>query len=134
MKKVVLTMREEERYRVIKAVVNGKTSIQRAAVRLKRSERTIYRLIQLYKHQGKDGFIHGNAGREPANKRNAQLERQIIHLYTNKYAGFNIAHFYEFLTTDEQITISESSLRLLFRKKQILSPKAHKATKRRVKR
>ena len=37
MKKVVLTMREEERYRVIKAVVNGKTSIQRAAVRLKRS-------------------------------------------------------------------------------------------------
>ena len=134
MKKVVLTMREEERYRVIKAVVNGKISIQRAAVRLKRSERTIYRLIQLYKHQGKDGFIHGNAGREPANKRNAQLERQIIHLYTNKYAGFNIAHFHEFLTTDEQITISESSLRLLFRKKQILSPKAHKATKRRVKR
>ena len=48
MKKVVLTMREEERYRVIKAVVNGKISIQRAAVRLKRSERTIYRLIQLY--------------------------------------------------------------------------------------
>ncbi|MGX5816538.1 ISNCY family transposase, partial [Lacticaseibacillus rhamnosus] len=42
--------------------------------------------------------------------------------------------FHEFLTTDEQITISESSLRLLFRKKQILSPKAHKATKRRVKR
>ncbi|QVI38055.1 ISNCY family transposase [Lacticaseibacillus casei] len=134
MKKVVLTMKEEERYRVIKAVVNGKTPVQRAAVKLKRSERTIYRLIKLYKQQGKDGFIHGNAGREPANKRNAQLERQIIRLYTNKYAGFNIAHFHEFLTTAEQIAISESSLRLLFRRHHILSPKAHKATKRRIKR
>lgn len=75
MENVALIMREEERYRVIKPVSNGKASVHRAAVKLKRSERTNYRLIQLYKQQVKTDFIHGNAGREPVDKRSAQLER-----------------------------------------------------------
>ncbi len=132
MTKVVLPMKEE-RYRVIKAVVNGGTSVQPTAIKLNRSEQIFYRLSQRYKQQGKDGFIHGNTCREPANKRNAQLERRIIHLYTNKYADFNIAHFHKFLTTDEQIAISEPSLRLLFRHQHIVSPNAHKSTKRELK-
>lgn len=132
MKKVDLTMKELERYRVIKAVANNKTSVKRAAVKLKRSERTIYRMIKVYREQGKEGFIHGNAGRAPANKRPDAENRRIIHLYETKYEDFNFSHYLEFLNEEECIPISESSLRQLLRQHLILAPKAWKTTKHKV--
>ena len=133
MKKVELTMNELERYRVIKNVVSGKTTKQRAEVVLNLSRRQINRLIIRYKEKGKAGFVHGNVGRSPVNKLSEHDRQQIIHLYTTKYAGFNFNHFREFLAELEGIHISETTLRKLFRTSLVLSPKAHRHTKRMVK-
>lgn len=130
MKKVSLTVKEEKRYRIIKNVVNGKTTKRRAEVELGVTRRTIDRLILCYKNDGKDGFIHGNAGRSPINKLSKETEHRIIQLYTNKYEGFNFNHFREFLNELEGINISESTLRNVFKTNLVLSPKAHKQTRR----
>lgn len=132
MKKVWLTEAEAMKYRTIRNVVQGKSTKQRACITLDLSRRQINRLINVYLQQGKAGFVHGNAGREPANKLSATTAKKIIRLYTTKYEGFNIQHFHEFLVRDEQTPISLTSLRRLLRDNLVLSPKAHRTTKRQV--
>jgi len=60
MKKVHLTMLEENKYLVIKRLVERGGNKLNAAVKLNCTERTINRLIRKYKLEGKSAFIHKN--------------------------------------------------------------------------
>ncbi|WP_407895679.1 ISNCY family transposase [Lacticaseibacillus sp. N501-2] len=132
MKEVVLTMKEDQKYKVIKNVAEHRSSRARACLTLNLSDRQVRRLTTQYAQSGKSAFRHGNAGKTPANKISVHTKNQIVKLYTTKYEGFNIKHFHEFLIEREKIQISESSVRRILRERHCLSPKAHRATKRAV--
>ena len=61
MRKVELRMNEQEKYDVIKELVDHNGNKNRASEKLGISKRQIDRLIIIYKEKGKAGFVHGNS-------------------------------------------------------------------------
>ena len=130
MKEVKLRMNEQEKYEVIKELVDHNGNKNRASQKLGLSRRQIDRLIIIYKEKGKSGFIHGNRSKKPVNTLDKSISEDIILLYKNKYYDFNFSHFKEFLKKDENIDVSYDFIYKNLTKAGILSPKARKKTKR----
>ena len=65
MRKVDLRMKEQQKYDVIKDLVDHNGNKNRASKKLGLSRRQIDRLINIYKEKGKSGFVHGNRSRKP---------------------------------------------------------------------
>ena len=133
MRKVVLKMKEQEKYEVIKELVEHNGNKNRASEKLGISRRQIDRLIIIYKEKGKSGFVHGNRSRKPVNSIDKSISEDIILLYKNKYQNFNFRHFMEYLEEEENIKVSYNFFDKNLTKEGILSPKARKRTKREFK-
>lgn len=133
MRKVELNMREEFRYVVIKKLVETKGNKNSAALKLGCTRRTINRMVRGYIKEGRAFFQHGNKGRTPVNAIEPVIVNEILTLYDNKYYDANFTHLAELLEEQEGIKVSKSFLRELFLKKGILSPKATRKLKKRVK-
>jgi transposase len=130
MKEVKLRMNEQEKYEVIKELVDHNGNKNRASKKLGISRRQIDRLIIKYKENGKSAFIHGNRSKKPVNALDNSISEDIILLYKTKYYDFNFSHFKEFLKKDENIDVSYDFIYKNLTKAGILSPKARKKTKR----
>ena len=89
MRKVELRMNEQEKYDVIKNLVEKSGNKNRAAKKLGITRRQIDRLILTYKEKGKEGFIHGNRNKKPTNTIPDQISNDIVLLYENKYNIIN---------------------------------------------
>lgn len=126
-------MNEQEKYEVIKELVDHKGNKNRAAIKLGISKRQLNRLIIKYKENGKSGFIHGNRGRSPQKTLDKSISDDIILLYKNKYQDFNFCHFKDYLEQDENIHVSYTFIYSVLKKEGILSPKARKLTKKEAK-
>ena len=133
MRKVELRMNEQEKYEVIKELVDHNGNKNRASKKLGISRRQIDRLIIKYKENGKSAFIHGNRSKKPVNALDNSISEDIILLYKTKYYDFNFSHFKEFLKKDENIDVSYDFIYKNLTKAGILSPKARKKTKRQFK-
>ncbi len=133
MKKIILRPMEENKYKVIKELVDHNGNKHRAALKLNCSNRTINRLIIRYKFEGKKAFIHKNRNRLPINAFPLNLKNKIIKLYIDEYQDANIIHFCEIVKQDLDITISDSTIRKWLLDYNIISPKAHRKTKKRLK-
>ena len=129
-RKVDLTMNEQKKYEVIKNLLDSDGNKNRAACLLGCSRRTIDRLINSYRLYGKAAFSHGNKGRSPSFALSHAQKKAIVLLYVNKYFDCNISHFTELLARDENIHISQTTARSILLAADILSPKAHKRTKK----
>mgnify|MGYP001035875080 CR=1 FL=1 len=132
MRKVVLTMTEQQKYKTIKKLVETNGNKNRAAIELGCSRRHVNRLVKGYKEQGKAFFSHGNRGRKPVNAISEEVKDKILTLYDNKYHGANFTHYAEMLRESEGIVVSKSFLRELFLKEGIPSPMAMRKTRRRL--
>jgi transposase len=130
MRKVELRMNEQEKYDVIKELVDHNGNKNRAAKKLGISRRQIDRLIIKYKEKGKSGFVHGNRGHVPSKTLDKSISEDIILLYKNKYYDFNFSHFKKFLEKKENISVSYKFIYNVLTKEGMLSPKARKKTKR----
>lgn len=130
MKEDELRMNEQEKYEVIKYLVDHDGNKNRACKILGISKRQINRLIIKYKEKGQSAFIHGNRARKPVNTLDKSISENIILLYKNKYQDWNFNHFKEFLENDENIKVSYDFIYKTLTKEGILSPKARKKTKR----
>ena len=97
MKEVKLRMNEEEKYEVIKELVDHNGNKNRASKKLGISRRQIDRLIIKYKENGKSAFIHGNRSKKPVNALDNSISEDIILLYKNKYQDWNFNHLKESL-------------------------------------
>ena len=130
MRKEELRMNEQEKYEVIKELVDHNGNKNRASKKLGISRRQVDRLIIKYKEKGKAGFVHGNRNHKPINALNNSISEDIILLYKNKYQDWNYNHFKEFLKKDENIDVSYDFIYKTLTKAGFLSPKARKKTKR----
>ena len=130
MRKVDLRMNEEQKYNVIKSLVDSNGNKLRASIQLKCSLRTIYRLITKYKEQGKAAFVHGNRDRKPATTYTEDFKEKIRSLYIDTYFDCNIQHFSELIEMNHHYKISQRTLLNWLKEIDILSPKARRFTKR----
>ncbi len=133
MRKVVLTLKEQEKYETIKKLVETNGNKKRAAIKLKITERQINRLIAGYKEFGKNFFVHGNRGRKPANALSKEEKDQIEDLYNTKYFDCTYTQFTEFLADRENIYLSVAEVGQILRERYILSPKTHRVTRKNIK-
>lgn len=132
-RKVNLNMKEEEKYLVIKKLVETNGNKKRAALTIGCTVRHINRLIKGYKEIGKAFFVHGNKGRKPAHSLSKNTKELILDLYRTKYYDANLTHCVELLSKFEGINVSASTVRSILLDEFILSPKANRSTKKRVK-
>ena len=132
-RKVVLKMNEENKYLIIKKLVETNGNKKRAAVKLGCTLRTVNRLILKYKNEGRSGFVHGNRGRIPSVAIPLDLKNKIIRLYIDEYADSNFTQFCEIVQEDLNISISDTTLNKWLREEHIISPKARKKTKKLLK-
>lgn len=130
MRKVELTMTETYKYEVIKKLVDSQGNKNNAALKLGCTRRTINRMIQGYKAQGKAYFQHGNRGRQSTHAIPSEVRRLIIDLYLTKYHGANFTHFAELLCKAEGIVASKTTVRTILMEEKILSPMATRAVKK----
>lgn len=133
MRKVELSMNEQTKYEKIKHLVDHNGNKKRTALLLNCSVRHVNRLIKLYKTQGKAGFIHGNRGKSPAIAFDPAVKEKIISLYIDSYGDTNFTHFAEIVKEDFGFSISQTTLNQWLRQEYVLSPKAHKKTKKLMK-
>jgi len=132
MKRIELRMNEQEKYEVIKALVEHDGNKNAAAVKLGCTVRTIYRLIQRYKEQGKAGFVHGNRGRKPAHTFPETMVTDIVTIYKNKYQDATFSYACELLAEHDGISISPSALTKIMYENYITSPRTTKAVRKRI--
>ena len=76
--------------------------------------------------------MHGNRSKKPAKTLDKSISDSIILLYRTKYQDFNFNHFYDYLVEEENIDVSYTFVYTTLMKNGIRSPKARKATKRRL--
>lgn len=133
MRKVILTMEESTKYSVIKKLVETKGNKKRAAIALNCTRRHINRMIAGYQKEGKEYFVHGNTGKKPIHTIDDKIKQDILDLYRIRYYGANFTHYTELLADHEKIKVSESYVRNVLMNELILSPKARRATKKKVK-
>ena len=127
-------MDEQRKYEVIKGLVDHPDTANkdRAALILGCTKRHINRMIQGYIKDGKAFFIHGNRGKKPATAIHPDIRSQVLDLYRTKYYEANFEHYTELLKKHEGISISSSSVMSILESEYILSPKATKAKRRRI--
>ena len=126
-------MNEQKKYEVIKSLAEHEhPNKQRAALKLGCSVRHINRMLKGYREQGKQYFVHGNRGRKPSTTISDDTRSLIVNLYRTKYYDANFEHFTELLKTYENIHISPSSVSTFLEAEYILSPKATRAKKKRM--
>ena len=133
MRKVNLNMTEQDKYETIKKLVETKGNKKRAAMKLGCSERHINRMIKGYQDKGKEFFVHGNRGRKPKHALDKDVKSTIFDLYNTKYYDANFEHYSELLCKYEGIEVSPSTVRSILMEENILSPMAHRSTKKRLK-
>lgn len=130
MRKVELSMNEEQKYLIIKKLLDTNGNKKRAAIKIGCSGRHINRMIQGYIAYGKEFFVHGNKGRTPVHAFDQNLKNKIILLYKTKYQDSNIKHFSELLLIHEQIKAAPNTINKILKENFMLSPKARKITKK----
>ncbi len=127
-----LNDKETKTYEIIKKVINGELTRKEAMFELNKSRQQIYRLINIYYSKGKAGFIHGNRGNVPYNKKDTSIIEELEQLYLDEYYDYNFEAFYDELTETkkykDKYNISYSSLYMHFLNDDIISPIAHKET------
>jgi transposase len=126
-------MTEESKYEIIKKLSETNGNKNAAALRIGCTLRHVNRMIDGYRTQGKGFFLHGNKGRKPIHATPNDIKCLIIDLYQTKYYGANFTHYSELLATHEGISISPSAITTILMEQHILSPKARRVTKKRIK-
>ena len=110
----------------IKRILNNEIKVKEAIVILNQSRRNINRLINKYKEQGEQGFIHKNKGKLNKNKTSKKIIEELEDLYLTEYFDYNIVAFYEEI--ENKYDVSYDVILKAFKNDDIISPIAHKET------
>ena len=118
---------ERKKYEIIDKIINGLMTRKEASIELDLSLRQIDKLKKVYLAKGKNGFIHGNRGKENPNKKDDSLIKTLEELYLEEHYDFNFVHFYEEHVFGKY-DISYDAMLKRFTEDDIISPLAHKKT------
>lgn len=125
-------MNEEQKYQVIKELIEHGGNKPRAALKLGVTVRTVNRYIAAYKIKGKAAFVHGNKHRPSANTLPKEVGDLVVSLYREKYDGFNFAQYKDLLSKCENINVSYATVYRLLNANNIHSPHIRRATQKKL--
>ncbi len=129
---ITLTMKEQQRYEIIKESLKGRIKVKDASLILGLCIRQIYRLREKVKKEGIRGIIHRLRRKVSHRKMPEELEEKIKQLYREKYFGFNLSHFTEYLNEEEDIVISREKVRQILRQGNLYPKKPKKQPRHRI--
>ncbi len=127
-------MRDHTRYAVIRSSLEGRTQVSAAASVLGMSERQVYRLRARVRQEGIKGVVHRLRGSRSHRRLSESTWDEVVRLYEDKYKGFNMSHFTEYLNEDEGIGISREMVRRILRVSGVYDRKARRRPKHRQRR
>ena len=114
-----LTMKEVNRLKVIQECMDGRIRVEEAAQILKRTPRSVYRMLAKVREKGPEGILHGNRDRVSPKRIRDNVRKRLVKLALEKYRDINDTHFCEILSRNEGITIGRETLRGILRREQI---------------
>lgn len=121
-----LTKNEEYKFEVIDKLVKTEITVKEASFALDLTRQQIYRLVKIYRLDGKIGFKHKNNGRSSYNKIDDNIINEIIELYLDDFYDYNFEAFYDEIK--DKYKISYDSLIKNLKSNDIISPLSHKKT------
>jgi transposase len=130
--KYVVTMKDIQRYRILKDVSDKKIKSIQAALILGITPVHLCRLKKRFMQGGLDGLLRPR--RSPANKISDAKRTIISDLYKERYPDFNIMHFKDKLSEIHKISLSYESIRKILIRYGIHAPKKKKIVHRRRRR
>lgn len=123
-----LKEREIEKLNVIKKVLIGECTKKEASGSLGLTIRQINRLLNKFKDEGENGFVHKNRGKESKKKVDLNIKKEIVDLYITEYFDYNFTHFFEEI--QERYNLSYKTIDNILTEADIISPEAqHKTIK-----
>lgn len=125
-------MKEQEKYEIIKKLVETSGNKDNAALKLSVSRRQINRMMKGYKEQGKAFFVHGNRGRKPATALSEDIRKRIVSLYQEQYFDANFTHFTQLLAGAGRHSCFYNHNSTILEEHYILSPMVTKAKQKRI--
>jgi transposase len=131
---IVLSMKEQNRIRVLSLLMDGQLGFEKAREILKCAVSTLYLWKAQLKEYGPSRLIHGNRGRVNANKTADEVVERILKLRREKYYDTNDTHFGELLAKEEGIQIGRSTLQRELRGHGIKAKRKRRAVKYRARR
>ena len=131
---MLLTMKEVNRLRVLQGYMDGKMFIEEAARILKRSLRSVYRMLAKVREKGPEGVLHGNRTKVSSRRVPEATRKKVIELALGKYRDINDTHLCEILSEAEGIVMGRETLRGILRKEGIPSKRKVKRRKYRSRR
>lgn len=132
LKRIDLRMNEQQKYDVIKSLVDHNSCKKAAAVKLGCTTRHVNRLIKLYREHGREAFIHGNRGRKPAHSFTDEQKLEMITVYSNKYYDATFSYACELMAQNDGIIVSPSAFSKIMYENFITSPRTTKAVRKRL--
>jgi len=127
-------MKEINRLRVIEGYMDGKVGVEEAARILKRSPRSVYRMVSKVREKGPEGVLHGNRNKVSPRRVPESIRKRLIELVLGRYRDINDTHLCEILSEVEGIVIGRETLRSILRKAGIPSKRKVKRPKYRSRR
>jgi len=129
-----LSVHDMRKVEILQNCLSGKLSISDVGLLLKRSERTVFRLLRRLQLAGIKGVVHGNRAKPSFCRTPQDLETKILALAKEKYRDVNDTHFAELLFKCEKIRIGRETLRRILRRAGIKSKRRRRKTKYRSRR
>lgn len=117
-----LNAKETQRYQLIQALILGEVSTQEVQERLGLSQKRVQYLLWCFITQGRRGFRHGNAGRQPATTIPPKSRQQIAKLYRQQGTDQPLTAFHAFLRK-QGFSLSYASLRNILQEHDLLPKK-----------
>ena len=129
-----MSERQWKIFDVMKRLGSGLLTTAQAAQVLGLSTRQVRRIRRFVEEEGKQGVMHGNAGRAPVNRASTTTRALVMRLFRTKYAGFNDQHFTEKLVEVEGIAISRASVQRVLRAGGLAATRTRRERKHRRRR
>ena len=109
---IMLTQEELKKLHIIRKAIDGRIKQIEVAEILSLSDRQIRRLTARVRQEGDIGIAHKSRGKESNRRLPEKLRKKAIKLYRQKYNGFGPTLLSEKLFEEEDIKISDETLRL----------------------
>lgn len=131
---VTLTMSDQHRLHVVRALEAGRMAMTEAQELLGRSVRQVHRIVKRYREEQEASIPHRSRGRRPANAVAVEVREQVVKLARERYEGCNHHHLCELLAEEHGIELSVSTIRRLRLAAGLSSPRKRRAPKHRTRR
>lgn len=112
METITLSDPQQRRVRILERLIADTLTTAEAARLLDRSPRQVLRMKRAYRQTGMAAVVHGNAGREPANKMTADTLKTLRELAGPEgvYKEYNTCHLAEVLARDHDLVLGRATL------------------------